>query len=217
MVYALVFAGGVAGSLHCIGMCGALPIALGGGPRRQLLYNLGRLNTLVVIGAVSGAAGAAVVASAPVRLVEHALAVIAACLMLAVGLEMLGLPIRVGARGGAVVQSALRRLLGGALASRSVAAPLALGVFNAFLPCQLIYAFAARAASTASIAEGTLTMLVFGLGTVPAMLAVGTLRGVLTPAFRARLSLASAVLVLGFGAVTLARGLDLLPHAGHVH
>jgi sulfite exporter TauE/SafE len=31
--YVLVFAGGVAGSLHCIGMCGGFPLALAGGAR----------------------------------------------------------------------------------------------------------------------------------------------------------------------------------------
>ena len=98
-----------------------------------------------------------------------------------------------------------------------MAAPLALGVFNAFLPCQLIYAFAARAASTASIAEGMLTMLAFGLGTVPAMLALGCTPRLVGPTTRARLARASGVLVVAFGLLTALRGCDLVPHLGHVH
>lgn len=222
MAYLLIFLGGVAGSLHCVGMCGAFPLAVSGGASgrnltRQVLYNVGRLNALVFIGAVSGAAGAALVAAGPVRLFERLLAVAAGTFMILVGLEVLGVLAQFTTRGAALAQAMLGRLLGGVIRSRSAAAPLALGVFNAFLPCQLVYAFAARAASTASAADGMLTMLCFGLGTVPAMLALG-LSGVLgRPAVRARLSRAAGLLVIAFGTITLLRGLDLLPHAGHLH
>jgi len=223
MVYLLAFLGGLAGSLHCVGMCGGFPLALAAtAPKRanltrQLLYNLGRLNTLVFIGAVSGAAGAALVATAPVRAVEQVLAVAAGVVMIVVGLEMLGWIGQLTAVGARVAQASVGRLLAGVMRSRSWAAPLALGVFNAFLPCQLIYAFAARAAATASARDGMLTMLAFGLGTVPAMLALGVARVLARPAIRARLTHASAVLVIAFGLVTVLRGLDLLPHGGHHH
>lgn len=223
VTYLAIFLGGVAGSLHCVGMCGGFPLALAGGARdrnvlRQVLYNLGRLNALVFIGAASGAAGAALVSLAPVRAVERLLAIGAGALMIVVGLEVMGVLGQLSSRGAALARATVGRLLAGVMRSRSLAAPLALGVFNAFLPCQLIYAFAARAASTASIGEGMLTMLVFGLGTIPAMLALGVARVLARPAVRARLSLASGLLVIIFGLVTLLRGLDLVPHAsGHGH
>ena len=94
----------------------------------------------------------------------------------------------------------------------SPVAPLALGIFNAFLPCQLIYAFAAGAASTASVGLGTLTMLAFGLGTVPAMLGIGTVGALITTRVRARLSILSALVVLAMAAVTILRALDAVPH-----
>jgi uncharacterized protein len=212
--YALVFAGGLAGSLHCVGMCGGFALALGG-IRRQILYNLGRLNTLVAIGAGSGALGATLVAQAPVRGLEQGLAIVAGGFMIVVGLEILGILGALTARGAALAQATVGRLLGGVIRSGSPLAPLALGVFNAFLPCQLIYAFAARAASTASIGSGMLTMLAFGLGTLPAMLAVGTLQGCLPLGLRARLATLSGVLVLVLGGLTLARGLGVMPHAHH--
>ena len=222
MTYALAFVGGLAGSLHCVGMCGGFPLALAAHHRRrnlgrQLLYNLGRINTLAAIGAVSGAGGAAIVASGPARLVEHGLALVAAVFMAVVGLEILGVPLGIAARMAGVARSALRTLLGGVIASGSPVAPLALGVFNAFLPCQLIYAFAARAASTASIRDGMLTMLAFGAGTVPAMLAVGTVRDAFPAAVRGRLSALSGAVVLLFAGVTLLRGLGVVPHGGHPH
>ncbi len=222
MTYVLIFLGGLAGSLHCVGMCGGLPLALASGAPsrnlwRQLLYNAGRLNALVFIGAVSGALGAAFVAAGPVRTLARTLAVIAGGFMIVVGFEVLGLLAQITTRGAALAQATVGRMLGSVMRSRSAAAPLAVGVFNAFLPCQLIYAFAARAASTASVTEGILTMLCFGLGTVPAMLSLGVAGFLARPAVRARLSTASGILIIVFGVVTLLRGFDVLPHGGHVH
>jgi sulfite exporter TauE/SafE len=217
--YLLSFLGGLAGSLHCVGMCGGFPLALAAAAARrnlprQLLYNLARVNTLVFVGALSGAAGAVLVTTQAVAAIERGLAVVAGLFMIVVGLEMLGLLAQLTARGAALAQGALAHLLGSVMRSRSLAAPVALGVFNAFLPCQLIYAFAARAAATASIGAGALTMLSFGLGTVPAMLALGASGALVRPALRARLGLVAGLLVVGFGLLTLARG--LLP-GGHGH
>ena len=222
MTYVLLFAGGLAGSLHCVGMCGVFPLALAGPDGRssvwrQVLYNLGRLNTLVFLGAVSGAAGAVFVASGPLPVLERILAIVAGAFMILVGLETLGLLVQVTARGAAWTRAVLGQVLGGVIRSRSWAAPLALGVFNAFLPCQLIYAFAAKAASTASVSEGMLTMLCFGLGTVPAMLALGLGRALGGPAVRGRLATAAGLLVVAFGVVTLLRGLHVAVPGVHEH
>lgn len=214
----MAFLGGIAGSLHCIGMCGVFPTSLaraaGAHPlRRQLLYNAGRLNTLAFVGAASGALGAAVAATGPFRTAERVLAVVAGGLMVVIGLEMLGLVGRFSARAAALTQRTLTRWLSGVLASPSPAAPLALGIFNAFLPCQLIYAFAARAAATASALDGALLMIAFGLGTIPAMLTLGMTRALAGPRVRQHLSRVSGVLVILFGIVTVLRG--VLPGAGH--
>jgi sulfite exporter TauE/SafE len=218
--YFLVFLGGLAGSLHCIGMCGAFPLALaaGGGRNleRQLLYQLGRFNTLVFVGAISGGIGEALVALAPFAAVERALAIAAGLVMLVIGAEVLGLLPQVSGRAARFAQATVGRALAGVMRSSSPAAPLALGVFNAFLPCQLIYAFAASAAATQSAVGGMLTMAAFALGTIPAMLALGLTGGFASTTVRARLSLLAGVLVIGFGTFTILRGLDLVPH-GHDH
>jgi sulfite exporter TauE/SafE len=62
-----------------------------------------------------------------------------------------------------------------------------------------------------------LTMFCFGLGTIPAMLSLGLARTLARPSVRARLSLASGVLIIVFGLLTLLRGFDVLPHGGHAH
>jgi sulfite exporter TauE/SafE len=117
----------------------------------------------------------------------------------------------VGAR---LAQATVGRWLGGVMASSSLAAPLAIGVFNALLPCQLIYAFAARAAATASLSAGALVMLSFGLGTLPAMLGLGLSHSLLRPALRVRLARSSSWIVVAFGILTVLRGL-LGTHGAH--
>ncbi len=220
MLYVFAFLGGLAGSLHCVGMCGAFPLALAragqqGNLARQVLYNAGRLNTLAFVGALSGGLGAALVASPSVQLAERVLAVVAGVVIVLVGLEMLGLVARLSTRFAVLPQRALASSLGSVLASGSRGAPLALGVVNAFLPCHLVYAFAARAAATASALEGALVMLAFGLGTMPAMLTLGLARLLARPALRSRLSLAAGVLVVAFGVLTVLRG--VLPPGTHAH
>ena len=216
MTYLVAFLGGLAGSAHCLGMCGGFPIALAAGGHgrpvlRQAVYNLGRLNTLVVVGALSGALGASLVATVAVRAAERALALVAGTAMVLIGLEVLGVVGGLTRYPAAAVQGWIRRPLAGVMRSPSLAAPLALGVFNALLPCQLIWAFAARAAATASIGAGMLTMLAFGFGTVPAMFALPFVGARVSPTAAAWVTRAGALLVIGFGLVTAARGLAAAP------
>jgi sulfite exporter TauE/SafE len=215
-----IFAGGLAGSLHCVGMCGVFPLALasGAGERRwvrQLAYNLGRVNTLVALGALAGLAGAAFVASGPVVWAGRVLAVAGGAFMVAVGLEMLGLVRGVTTLVARIGRGRLGRALASVAWSRSAAAPLALGVLNAFLPCQLVWAFAARAAASGSVGEGMAVMLAFGLGTVPALLLVGRGGTLVAARIRAPLVRLAAAVVIAFGVLTALRG--LAPDAGHGH
>jgi sulfite exporter TauE/SafE len=161
--------------------------------------------------------GAGSFCTRPLHRLQQLLAFVTGLVMLLVAAEMLGVLTRITSGGAALAQATVGRALGSTMRSRSWAAPLALGVFNALLPCQLIYAFAARAASTASPYEGMLTMLSFGLGTVPAMLAVGRLRAHSRLLLHTQLSRLAALIVLGFGLVTLLRALDWLPGGLHTH
>ena len=160
----MIFAAGFLGSFHCIGMCGGFACALGRDPRggaatveRHLLYNFGRLTTYCFLGALAGALGQAVSTAhgaavpslyGPLDTAQRVLAVVAGLLMIAMALQFFGLfhGFRRAAMGfgGSTLALSLRSLL----ATRSRAAPIALGVFNGFLPCPLVYAFAAQAAST---------------------------------------------------------------------
>jgi len=227
--YLVIFAAGFAGSFHCIGMCGGFACALGRDPRgaaataeRHLLYNVGRLTTYCFLGALAGAVGQAVSAShgvavppltGPLDAAQRILAIVAGVLMIAMALQFFGLfhgfhRAAIGF-GGSTLAMSLRSLL----AARSRAAPVAFGVFNGFLPCPLVYAFAAQAGSTAAPLPGFLVMLAFGLGTFPAMLMMGGAGRLLAPAWRQRGVRLAGVFILLLGLVTLGRG--VLPIAAH--
>jgi sulfite exporter TauE/SafE len=228
--YLVVFAAGFAGSFHCIGMCGGFACALGRDPQgsrglvlRHLVYNLGRLTTYCFLGVLAGALGQVLcttqgtvvpVLSGPLDTGQRVLAVIAGLLMIAMAMQFFGLLQRwhrvATGFGGTMLAVSLR----GLLKAPGRAAPLAFGVFNGFLPCPLVYAFAAQAASTGRALPGLLVMASFGLGTFPAMMVMGGVGQVLAPAWRQRGVWLAGCCILLLGTVTLGRG--LLPFAGHI-
>jgi len=230
--YALLFIAGAAGSFHCIGMCGGFACALGGDPRgrsasalRHALYNTGRLTTYCFLGGLAGGLGWAIYTclgtkswlgapfvSASLEAVQRGLAVTAGLLMIIMALQFFGFRKLRGFStgfGGATLAGALRSLLG----TRGYAAPLAFGVVNGFLPCPLVYAMLAQAASTHEVLSGCLTMAAFGLGTFPAMLLMGGLGRLLAPGWRQQGVRLAGSFILALGLVTLGRG--LVPMTAH--
>ncbi|MGF1610862.1 MAG: sulfite exporter TauE/SafE family protein [Kiloniellales bacterium] len=222
--YLLVFVAGFAGSFHCVGMCGGFACALGRDPRgrsatvaRHLLYNGGRVTTYLFLGALAGAAGQSVAHAMTSPLGDSVitgqrlLTIGAGLLMIVMALQLLGLLQR--AHGIGFAGSTLAGSLRGLLAAPGAAAPLAFGVVNGFLPCPLVYAFVAQAASTADPLPAVLTMAAFGLGTFPAMLMMGGLGRLLQPVWRRRGVWIAGGFILLIGLITIARG--LLPLADH--
>jgi sulfite exporter TauE/SafE len=228
--YLLVFVAGLAGSFHCIGMCGGFACALGTDPNgraasvaRHLLYNAGRVTTYVFLGLLAGSIGGALfvaegahaipVLDGPIGSGQRILTVLAGGLMIVMALQVLGLLQRFH---GALVGFGAQALVGAMrhlLAARGPAAPVALGIVNGFLPCPLVYAFVAQAASTANAPSGLLTMAAFGLGTFPAMLLMGGIGRLLRPMWRRRGVRVAGGLILALGLVTIGRG--IVPLAAH--
>ena len=225
--YLMLFAAGFAGSFHCIGMCGGFACALGRDPDghaatvlRHLLYNTGRLTTYSFLGGLAGALGQVIctpqgtaipMLNGGLDTAQRILAIVAGLLMIAMALQFFGLLPRLHRL---AISGTLAASLRSLLTAHGHAAPLAFGVFNGFLPCPLVYAFVAEAASTAAALPGFLTMASFGLGTFPAMLMTGAAGQVLAPAWRRRGVWLAGSFILLLGLVTLARG--TLPFAAHM-
>ncbi len=182
----LIFLAGLAGSAHCVGMCGGFACALGPDPRgvlatwiRHLSYQIGRITSYCFLGALAGQLGLWLVAGPGsagwVDAAQRVLACVSGALVLLVGLQFLGLarPVMQGSVG--ALSQAMVRGLRSLVAAPGAGAPLALGVVNGFLPCPLVYAFVAQALAAGGAVSGLQVMVAFGLGTVPAMLAMGGL------------------------------------------
>jgi len=199
MRYAIAMIAGLAGSLHCLGMCGGFACALGCDARgrvatvqRHLLYNLGRVVSYCFVGAFVGELGVRLIGTgelrAPALVAQRLLAIGSGALIVFFGLQLFGL-FRVPRGRFGHAADLFARSLRALLAAPGRAAPLAAGVLNGFLPCPLVYAFVAQAAACGSAVRGLLTMAAFGLGTFPMMAGVG----ILGAAWRRRAATESAV------------------------
>ncbi|HUS37895.1 MAG TPA: sulfite exporter TauE/SafE family protein [Pirellulales bacterium] len=216
----LIFVSGILGSSHCLGMCGPLALALGSNGQlmsrnlvRQLVYSLGRIFTYGFAGAAAGFFGLWLQHFSPLVNVQAGLAIACGLLLVVLGLVTAGvIPWRPTAVGHFPCAAAgwLKTLL----TAPSLPQVFLAGVFTGFIPCGLVYAFVALAASTGNVFNGALTMIAFGLGTVPLMVLAGCGGSLLGIAARTRILRIAAWCVVIAGTVSIARGVGFLELTG---
>jgi sulfite exporter TauE/SafE len=213
----LVFMAGILGTAHCLGMCGPFALAIGttaGGwssaAKRQFVYTAGRVFTYGVLGAVAGYCGArlAHVAAAIVN-VPAIFAVLAGLLLVWQGLQAAGWLQKRGV-GAANTPCLASGLMGQFLRQPGMSGVFLAGVFTGFLPCGLLYGMVALAMSTHEVMLGATTMVVFGLGTAPAMILAGMSGRIMSIAARKWLYAVAAWCLIGTGVVSVARGVSFL-------
>jgi sulfite exporter TauE/SafE len=214
---AVLFIASVLGSAHCVGMCGPyvamctaqfLPRGASAASRLglRLLFNLGRVATYCVIGLVAGAFGQIFLAAAARWGGSGIVAIAAGCAALYLGLSLIGWvpdPLRLMTHVGldSWISAGRSRLSG----LSPALAPLLLGSLQGLLPCALVYAAASRAAVAGSASAGALTMLIFGLGTIPVIFALTVVPQSVLRRLRAQ-RLAGA-LIAALGVLLILRGL----------
>ncbi len=201
---------GLAGSLHCVGMCGPIALALPRPPAHlllgRLLYNLGRTLTYAAMGVVFGLLGKTLVMAGWQRGLSIAAGVLILVYLLSTWLG----------RGRWTLESAalryiapVQRALGRLLQRTSPGGLFTIGLLNGLLPCGLVYVALAGAAATGSALDGALFMAVFGLGTTPMMLAIALAGPSLYGRLRGRFQVVIPV-ALGIMAVLfILRGMEL--------
>ncbi len=213
---ALLFLTGITMSFgHCFGMCGpivtAFSMAQSGGSRWSALlamarYHSGRILSYVLIGGLLAAIGTAAGFAGATRGAEATLALLIGLFMLLLALGLLGLlPTQRW-----IDRMPLARVVPGVIArtirSRSSGKQFVLGVANGFLPCGPVFAVALSAAVAQHPAQGMAAMLFYGLGTVPALVALGLGATSIPQARRVALQRVGSVLVLVIGLQLLLRG-----------
>lgn len=202
---------------HCIGMCGGFIIAYSSAKiddsmttKMQLVrhgaYNIGRVSSYVIIGMVFGFIGSVVAMSMSMHGI---LFIFAGVIMIITGLGMLGISKIIHMLEGSVMKMPwFKALFARLIKSKSIGSFFALGVMNGFFPCGFVFFFAAKAAASASIINGGLIMMVFGLATVPTLLSIGQSVGLLKKLeFRAMMNKIAAIAILVYGIYSIYYGL----------
>ncbi len=198
----------LAGSLHCVGMCGPFVAFYAGGDAsrgaRRLLshatYGAGRLVAYAALGLAAGEIGAVLDLAGSLAGFQRVAAVAAGAVMIAWGglalLRLRGvrvLPIRAGSA--TWLQRAFR-----VVADRPpVLRAAAVGLLSGLLPCGWLWAFLVAAAGTGSALHGASVMGAFWLGTVPALVAVGLGAQLLAAPLRRHVPAVTAVLLVVLG------------------
>lgn len=212
----LIFIAGILGTAHCLGMCGPFALMIGGGSRtwsgalgRQGAYTAGRVFTYAVLGATAGYAGARLATLFPTFVnLPAALAITAGMLLIYQGLRAAGwLPALFSKSAAPCVTSGFFSQF---LRQPGASGVFLAGVFTGLLPCGLLYGMLALATSTHSLPLGAVTMIVFGLGTAPAMILAGLSGRIIGVATRRWLFAAAAWCLILTGLVSVARGVSFL-------
>ncbi|MFN5583200.1 sulfite exporter TauE/SafE family protein [Gemmatimonas sp.] len=220
-----VLVASLVGSVHCAGMCGGFVCFYAGSApshdpsalRAHAMYNGGRLLAYLTLGAIAGAIGSGVSRIGALAGVSQAAAVVAGALMVGWAITVIAAQHGVSL-GAARVPLSWQRALGRILLPVR-AQPLALragltGLLTALLPCGWLYVFVATAGGTGSVRNAVATMLVFWLGTVPAVVAVGVGAQTVLAPVRRRLPALSATVVLIMGLLSMSG--RLLPSGSHL-
>jgi len=204
---------GLVGSLHCLGMCG--PIAIGIPLHKQnwflkisggILYNSGRIITYGVLGAIFGLLGRGIQLAG---LQQWASIGIGIVMIISV---LFPVVFREGIKIDKVFTGYASRLIGRfrtLFTNSSLSNLLLIGLLNGLLPCGLVYMAIAGAINTNSVMMGIAFMVMFGIGTTPALLLLSLAGNVVTSGFRRKASKVIPVFIVILGILFILRGMNL--------
>ena len=204
--YLSAFALGLAGSGHCLVMCGGIAAALNLGGHRSVpvtvSYHGGRIISYTLLGGLLG------LVAGSIDLVAWTIALryIAGMLLIGMGLSVANWwqGIRILEKAGARLWAPVQHFSSRFLPIKNPLQGLALGLCWGLMPCGLIYSALAWSATAQSAALSASLMLCFGLGTVPTMLAVSLGADKLQSFLRRRgLKLFIAIMLIASGIWTL--------------
>lgn len=206
------FVVGLAGSLHCIGMCGPLALSLpvshtnnrskiSGG----VIYNIGRIFSYAVMGLLFGSFGNLIIATRWQSGLSISLGIIILLYLLFPKkyfhfsrLTTLNKPFML-----------LRQQLGKLFQSKKLSSLFFIGVLNGFLPCGLVYLALTSSIISATPVNGGMFMLFFGLGTFPMMFATVLMGNYLNQSIRQKIHKTVPALLFFMALLLILRGMNL--------
>lgn len=204
---------GLVGSLHCMGMCGPIAIAI---PLHKnnwlmkitggLLYNTGRIITYGILGAIFGLLGRGIQLAGLQQWSSIGLGII---MILSVVFPVI---FKEKIQIDKVFTGYASRLIGSfrkLFTKSSLGSLLFIGLLNGLLPCGLVYMAIAGAINTNDVMMGVAFMVVFGIGTTPALLAVSLVGNVISIGFRNKVKRVIPVFIVILGILFILRGMNL--------
>ena len=201
-----LFLVGLMTSIHCIAMCGGINLTQAASSSGKssvvpsLLYNIGRVVSYTITGAICGAIGQTIGFSGKLRGI---LPVIVGILMLFMALNMLGF-----FRNLPRLRLHLPKVfLSWAVGKGNGRSSLVIGLLNGLMPCGPLQSMQIYALGTGSVVTGALSMLLFSLGTVPLMFGFGFIAGKLNQKFRKYMLTVSGIIIFIMGAHMIADGM----------
>ena len=209
MILWTAFITGLIGSLHCVGMCGPIALALPVGNQpawKQLtgkaFYHAGRITTYSLLGALLGTFGWGL-----------KLAGIQQGLSIAAGATIILLALAGNHKAEVIFQKPYKWLVGNRLHSlfrnSSISGLYSIGLLNGLLPCGFVYIGLIGSVATQHVTDGALYMAFFGLGTAPLMFAVSIVSHIISSELRIRLNRYIPVAAVIIGCLFIVRGLNL--------
>lgn len=185
-LFLAAFSMGLFGSPHCLGMCGGIVTAFGLSMQHVsdskkngliLTYHLGRLISYALLGLIASLVGVAIFQSI---MSNSAPRIVLGAVLMLIGLAMLGLPLfnqleKFGMR----FWQSLAPLRKKVFPIDSFGKALFAGLLWGFLPCGLVYGALMMAIAGNNVATGAALMFVFGLGTMPMLIATQKTVGML--------------------------------------
>lgn len=217
MEYVLLFMAGIFSSMHCIGMCGCFVTAysmnIKGNTGQKLishlLYSFGRITTYTFLGAIMGAIGSSMFFLAKMAGIQNWLTIIAGIFMIYLGATQLNLVPKL-----AIIQKSegmffrkFGKYYHNLSKQKGTFFTYPLGVVLGFLPCCLLYTVEMQAMTTGSILKGALTMMFFGLGTIPSMLTFGMFVNTVSSKLRERVLNLASYIIIFLGIASIYRGI----------
>nr|WP_312386039.1 sulfite exporter TauE/SafE family protein [Moraxella sp. CTOTU47579] len=222
-LFLAAFSMGLFGSPHCLGMCGGIVTAFGLSMQHVsdskkngliLTYHLGRLISYSLLGLIASLVGVAIFQSI---MSNSAPRIVLGAVLVLIGLAMLGLPLfnqleKVGMR----FWQSLAPIRKKVFPIDSFGKALFAGLLWGFLPCGLVYGALMMAIAGNNVATGAALMFVFGLGTMPMLIATQKTVGMLQSSIKNfRLRQINGVIMMLSGLAVIF--IPMMMHHNHSH
>lgn len=197
---------GFAGSLHCVGMCSPLVMAVSNissaAMLNRLIYNLGRILTYGILGALVGTAGW----SLPFLHIQNLLSILLGICLLVfsiIGMGNLRIPILTPLF--QKLSANLKALFGKFIQKKNRISVFILGSLNGILPCGLTFIALAVCLSLDGPLSSFNFMVLFGVGTLPVMLGLTSVLNKLIRRFDISIGRVTTTMLFISGCLLIAR------------